>query len=193
MGVGDQVPAGDRAARRRSVDADRPGELASGDLSRYNVIVTGVRAYERRPDLRANNQRLLEYAENGGTVIVQYNKFEFNEAQYGPYPAKVERGPRHRRERADRGPRAGPSGVQHAQQDRTRDLAGWVQERGTYFLGERDPRYVDLAALAAIRSRTTPAQRPARWSRRASARGGGSTSASACGGSCPRAPTARTV
>ena len=51
--------------------------------------MTGVRAYERRPDLRANNHRLLAYAENGGTVLVQYNKHEFNEAQYGPYPAKV--------------------------------------------------------------------------------------------------------
>ena len=28
---------------------------------------------------------------NGGTLIVQYNKFEFNDAQYGPYPAKVGR------------------------------------------------------------------------------------------------------
>ena len=51
--------------------------------------MTGVRAYERRADLRANNSRLLDYVKNGGTLVVQYNKFEFNEAQYGPYPAKV--------------------------------------------------------------------------------------------------------
>ncbi len=68
-----------------------PDELAWGDLSRYDVIMTGVRAYERRADLRAYNQRLLDYARAGGTVIVQYNKFEFNDAQYGPYPAKVGR------------------------------------------------------------------------------------------------------
>ena len=37
--------------------------------------MTGVRAYERRADLRAYNQRLLDYAKAGGTVIVQYNKF----------------------------------------------------------------------------------------------------------------------
>ena len=64
-------------------------ELAWGDLSKYDVIMTGVRAYERRADLRAYNRRLLDYAERGGTVIVQYNKFEFNQAQYGPFPAKV--------------------------------------------------------------------------------------------------------
>ena len=50
--------------------------------------MTGVRAYERRADLRAYNQRLLDYAKAGGTVIVQYNKFEFNDAQYGPYPGE---------------------------------------------------------------------------------------------------------
>ena len=88
MGVGDQVPPAieQLGAKVELIDAD---ELAWGNLSRFDAIVTGVRAYERRADLRAHNHRLLEYAVNGGTVIVQYNKFEFNDAQYGPYPAKV--------------------------------------------------------------------------------------------------------
>ena len=88
MGVGDQVPPAieQLGATVTLLDAD---DLASGNLSRFDAIVTGVRAYERRKDLRANNYRLLEYAAEGGVVIVQYNKFEFNQAQYGPYPAKV--------------------------------------------------------------------------------------------------------
>src|SRR5581483_1076064 len=88
MGVGDQVPPAieQLGAQVEMLNAD---DLAWGDLSRYDAVVTGVRAYERRDDLRANNSRLLEYVFNGGTVIVQYNKFEFNDAQYGPYPAKV--------------------------------------------------------------------------------------------------------
>ena len=80
--------AGDRAARGEGARCSSGDDLAWGDLSRFDAIVTGVRAYERRDDLRANNSRLLEYVFNGGTVIVQYNKFEFNDAQYGPYPAK---------------------------------------------------------------------------------------------------------
>lgn len=143
MGVGDAVPA---AIRQLGADVRliEPAELASGDLSQYHVIVTGVRAYERRADLRANNNRLLKYAEQGGTVIVQYNKQEFNQAQYGPYPVKTGMG----RITDEQAPveilvpdhpvfnvpnRLGPEAWQ-----------GWVQERGTYFLGERDPRYVDL-------------------------------------------------
>ena len=89
-GVGDAVPSAveQLGARVELIDAD---QLAWGDLSRFDVIVTGVRAYERRADLRANNDRLLQYVDAGGTMIVQYNKFEFNDAQYGPFEARVSR------------------------------------------------------------------------------------------------------
>ena len=86
--------------------------------------------------------------QRGGTLIVQYNKFEFNEAQYGPYPAQVSS------ERVDRRVRAGAaSSIATARSStrRTGSTSGtwknWVQERGLYFLGERDPRYKDLVAL----------------------------------------------
>src|SRR4029453_3379101 len=48
-------------------------DLAHGDLARFDAIVTGVRAFNTRPDLRANYQRLFDYANNGGPLIVQYN------------------------------------------------------------------------------------------------------------------------
>ncbi len=145
-GVGDAVPPAieQLGAQLEFIDAD---DLAWGDLSRFDVIVTGVRAYERRQDLRANNDRLLEYADNGGTVIVQYNKFEFNQAQYGPYPAVVSRN-RVTDEAApirilatDHPVFAWPNPVGAATWDR------WVQERGLYFLGQRDRRYADLVEL----------------------------------------------
>jgi hypothetical protein len=143
MGVGDQVPPAlvQLGARVTLLDAD---ELAWGDLSKYDVIMTGVRAYERRADLRANNQRLLDYAARGGTVIVQYNKFEFNEAQYAPLAAKVSAN-RVTDERApvrvlvpDHPVFTWPNAIGPSTWE------GWVQERGLYFLGERDPQYVDL-------------------------------------------------
>jgi hypothetical protein len=80
-------------------------------------------------------------------VIVQYNKFEFNQAQYGPYPARVSRG-----RVTDEGAQirvlandhtvfAWPNRVTAATWD------NWVQERGLYFLGERDENYVDLIEI----------------------------------------------
>jgi hypothetical protein len=146
MGVGDQVPPALRqlGADVTLIDSD---ELAWGDLSRYHTIVTGVRAYERRADLRANNHRLLKYVENGGTAIVQYNRQEFNQAQYGPYKAVVS---------SDRiTDEDAPVKVllpahpvfNVPNRIGERDWAGWVQERGTYFLGEADSRYVDLVEM----------------------------------------------
>jgi LmbE family N-acetylglucosaminyl deacetylase len=143
MGVGDEMPA---AIQQLGADVHLidPRELASGNLAQFNVIVTGVRAYERRPDLRANNNRLLEYVKNGGVLLVNYNKQEFNQAQYGPYPAKVGQN-RVTDENA-------PIEVlvpQHPVFNTPNRIGadawtGWVQERGTYFLADRDPRYVDL-------------------------------------------------
>jgi hypothetical protein len=147
MGVGDQVPP---ALVQLGAQVVLLGEddLAWGDLSRFDAIVTGVRAYERRADLRAQNQRLLDYAAGGGTVVVQYNKFEFNRAQYGPFPAKVSAN----RVSDEHAPVAvlQPGHPVFTWPNRITDTAwnGWVQERGLYFLGERDPRYVDLVELA---------------------------------------------
>jgi hypothetical protein len=145
MGVGDDVPA---ALEQLGVKLTMitPDELAWGDLSKYGVIMTGVRAYERRADLRAYNQRLLDYAKAGGTVIVQYNKFEFNEAQYGPYPAKVGRD-RVTDENAEMKLLDPAHPVFNTPNRISRaDWANWVQERGLYFLdtANRDPQYQDL-------------------------------------------------
>jgi LmbE family N-acetylglucosaminyl deacetylase len=147
MGVGDQVPAAlqQLGARVSLIDSD---EMAWGDLSKYNVIVTGVRAYEERADLRANNHRLLKYVENGGTAIVQYNRTEFNQAQYGPYPAKTSS----ERIADENAPVKvlvpGHSVFNVPNKINDRDWSGWVQERGTYFLEQPlDPKYVDLIEM----------------------------------------------
>jgi len=146
-GVGDEVPPAieQLGAELEHITAE---QLAYGDLSGFDVIVTGVRAYERNGDLRANNGRVLDYVEAGGTLIVQYNKFEFNEAQYGPYPVRVSRDrvtdeyapvrilvPDHRL-----------FGLPNEISDAT--WSDWVQERGLYFLGDKDPAYADLVELS---------------------------------------------
>ena len=146
-GVGDGVPPAieQLGAELDYITAD---QLAYDDLSVFDAIVTGVRAYERNGDLRANNDRLLDYVEAGGTLIVQYNKFEFNEAQYGPYPAQVGRG---RVTDEDAPVRILASdhqlfGFPNEISDST--WADWVQERGLYFLGDKDPAYTDLVELS---------------------------------------------
>jgi LmbE family N-acetylglucosaminyl deacetylase len=145
-GVGDDVPM---AIRQLGAELSFLGEadLAEGDLSKYDVIVTGVRAYLNRQDLRAYNRRLLDYVSEGGTLLVQYNKMEFNEAPWGPYPKNVS----NNRVTVEEAP------IQilvpdhpvfnHPNRITAADWGGWVQERGLYFLEEKgDPRYQELLA-----------------------------------------------
>jgi len=143
MGVGDEIPPALEQIGAR-VELLSPEQLGWGDLGRFDVVMTGVRAYERRADLRAYNQRLIDYAQRGGTVIVHYNKFEFNQAQYGPFPAEVGRDRVTDENSAvnvlvpEHPVFTTPNRITEA------DWQQWRQERGLYFLGKRDERYVDL-------------------------------------------------
>ncbi len=147
MGAGDQVPPAiaQLGAEVDLLDADT---LAWGDLGRYDAIVTGVRAYDRRADLKANNRRLLDYVQKGGTLVVQYNRAEFNEAQYGPYPAKV--GSDRVTDETAPVDVLAPDNPIFTFPNRigAETWKDWVQERGLAFLAERDPRYMDLVQLA---------------------------------------------
>ena len=145
MGVGDEVAEAVRQLGADLVMLDE-NDLAEGDLSQFDVIITGIRAYFNRPDLRAYNERLLDYVESGGTMVVLYNRREWDDAQWGPYPAKYSRS----RITVEEAPVSilEPTHPLFNFPNRITedDWKGWVQERGTYFLGERDQRYRDLLA-----------------------------------------------
>ncbi|MEO6725580.1 MAG: PIG-L family deacetylase, partial [Blastocatellia bacterium] len=146
MGSGDDGP---QALQQLGVNFSEinAAELASGDLSVYDTIVLGIRVYEVNEDVMANNKRLLEYVANGGTLIVQYNKGEYAQGNFAPYPIKMNRGDRITDENA-------PITILQPEHPlfnfpnkiTAEDWKGWVQERGLYFLNEFDPRYTPLLA-----------------------------------------------
>ena len=123
-------------------------DLSRGDLSVYDTIVLGIRAYAVREDLKAYNRRLLDYVEDGGTLIVQYNTYQILEAQYGPYPFTINRP--HDRVTVEDAPIAflapGHPVLNTPNRIGETDFDGWVQERGLYFLGDWDERYTPLLA-----------------------------------------------
>jgi len=134
-------------------------DLRFGDLSRFTTIVTGIRAYETREDLRESQARLAKWVEAGGHLVVQYNRAAFNRVSpddptppegtpspYAPYPAFVTSG-RITDEDApvrilvpDHPLLTTPNRIGPA------DWEGWVQERGIQLLAARDPRYQELLA-----------------------------------------------
>ena len=172
MGAGDEVPD---ALRQMGADVTLLGsdDLARGNLARFDAIVTGVRAYDTRTDLRANQERLLRYVQDGGTLVVQYidpqggggpgggrsgrggqangrgqgsGRVGASLAAFhaGPYPFSVGR----ERVTVEDAPVELPnptSPLLHKPNEiSARDFEGWIQERGLNFASEWDSRYQPL-------------------------------------------------
>ncbi len=143
-GSGDDVPA---ALQQIGVSVSylSAQDLATADLSRYKAIVLGVRAYAVRPDLVANNARLLDYVKNGGVAIVQYNTPEYDH-NYGPYPYVMSGDPEEVTDEKSKVTILAPDNpVFHwPNQITEKDFEGWIEERGSKFLQTWDPQYTAL-------------------------------------------------
>lgn len=147
MGAGDDIPEVLRELGLQ-VTLLSAADLAHSDLSRFETIVLGIRAYDTQEDVKKNNQRLLDYVQNGGTLLVQYNTSpaDFNAGHYTPYPAQLSR----ERVTVEQAPVTildPQSPVFHyPNQITARDFDGWVQERGLYFMDQWDAHYTPLLA-----------------------------------------------
>jgi hypothetical protein len=117
--------------------------LASGDLSRFDVIVIGSRAYETDSALIRANDRLLAYVRAGGHLVVQYQQYPFVRGGYAPYALDIARP--HDRITDETSPVTVLDPAQPVFQTPNRitsdDWDGWPQERGLYFAHTWDAAY----------------------------------------------------
>lgn len=151
-GSGDEAP---EAIRQMGLTVDLLNEavLASGDLSKYDTIVVGIRAYQVRQDLIANNRRIFDYVRAGGTLIVQYQRPDYVRQNLQPFPASMT------------DTQATTAGTTARVADETAkvailepqspifnfpnkitqaDFSGWVQERNLYNFATFDAKYTPL-------------------------------------------------
>ncbi len=144
MGSGDEVPAALSQLGCQVMLLDE-SDVAAGDLSSYDVIVVGVRAYAVRADLRNHNDRLLKYVHDGGVMIVQYQTPEFDN-NYGPYPYRQGRSPEEVSEEDAEVTILEPNHVVLSRPNRitVADFEGWVEQRGSKFWQSWDERYTPL-------------------------------------------------
>lgn len=147
MGAGDDIPTVLQQVGMNvtMIPADK---LAVEDLSKYQTIVLGIRAYDTQKDVVANNKRLLDFVSAGGTLVVQYDTgvADFNKENLTPYPAQLSRA-RVSVEEAPVQILDPKDSVFHSPNQITeRDFDGWVQERGLYFMDHWDDHYKALLA-----------------------------------------------
>ena len=155
-GAGDEVP---QALEQLGVVVEfiEPTTAKLEELKKYDAIVTGIRAYNATKGMKELHPLLLKYAEEGGTLIVQYNTtprfavsgvedFQIDPSTLGPHPFKITRD----RVTVEEEPATflDPKHplLNTPNKITASDFDGWVQERGLYFLGELDPRYTPLIA-----------------------------------------------
>ncbi|MDF2773583.1 MAG: LmbE family protein [Geminicoccaceae bacterium] len=130
------------------VSALDPADIPRTELSRFNAIVVGPRAYESNDVLVANNAALLEYVRRGGTMVVQYGQYEMQRPGMMPYPITIARP-------ADRvTDEASPVRVLDADARvltypnaiGAADFTGWIQDRSLYMPRTHAPEYAPVVA-----------------------------------------------
>ena len=141
MGTGDDVP-GALAQMGVPVHFLTPQDIASGDLSRYDAIVLGVRTYAVRDELRIHNGRLLDYVKNGGVVIVQYQTPQYDH-NYGPYPYTLTNDPEKVVQEHGEVSIVDPNNpvLTWPNKITTADFQDWVEERGHDFMKSWAPEW----------------------------------------------------
>jgi LmbE family N-acetylglucosaminyl deacetylase len=118
------------------------GDVETADLSRFDCIVVGVRAYNTRPRLRALQPRLLDYVSKGGRLVVQYQTADDAlKDRIGPYPMTISRDRVTVEEAPMRFLKTDHPLLNKPNKIADGDFAGWVQERGLYYANPWDPKY----------------------------------------------------
>lgn len=147
-GAGDMVPDALRQVGYEVHELNE-NEILNGDLSGYDAIVVGVRAYNVDPRLAIEQPKLLDYVKNGGNLLVQYNNSNGLVTKHiGPYPFNVVN------ERVtDENARINildPNNpvLNYPNKINPSDFDGWVQERGLYFTKDADPQYQKVLQMA---------------------------------------------
>lgn len=141
MGAGDKVPQFLEQIGY-NVQLLNGSNFSGTDLSKFDAILVGIRAYNTEEWLPGKHKALMEYIKNGGRLIVQYQTtWGLLTEDIGPYPftigrdrVTVEGAPLHAIH-PDEPVLNTPNRITNA------DFEGWVQERGLYFAEEWDAQY----------------------------------------------------
>jgi len=123
------------------------GNLTVSNLKNYNTIITGIRAFNVNEDMTNNMDQLLDFVNQGGNLIVQYNTSSpLLTSKLGPYDIKLSRD----RVTVEDSPVEidrnhtifnSPNRIEES------DFDNWIQERGLYFPGEWDEKYTTPLTL----------------------------------------------
>lgn len=146
-GAGDSVPESLEQIGYQ-ISTLNPSEIKHENLSKFDAVVIGIRAFNTVPELKYANSELNEYVKNGGTVVVQYNtNHQLVTPEIAPYPLELSRdrvtdehskvvflNPKHEL-------------LNKPNKITQKDFDGWVQERGLYFPNKWDKAFTPILGI----------------------------------------------
>jgi hypothetical protein len=144
MGAGDDVPKSLKQMGYEVTEID-PSEITKEKLAYFDVLITGIRAYNTAKELKFKQEILFDFVNEGKTMIVQYNTTdELVTKNIAPFPLKISRD-RVTEENAEIRFLAPEHPVLNYPNKITpKDFEGWTQEQGLYYPNEFDTAFTPI-------------------------------------------------
>ena len=153
VGSGDDVPD---ALKQVGFDVKTisDADFETLDLGKeFDTIVVGIRAYNVRDVLKRNNKKLLDFANNGGKVVVQYvTPDETLLKNFAPFPLKIGGNQKTLDRVTDENSPirfldVNARILNYPNKITQADFKDWVQERGLYFASEYDKNFTPVLVM----------------------------------------------
>jgi LmbE family N-acetylglucosaminyl deacetylase len=146
MGAGDEVPKY-LAQMGYAVSILKPEEITVEKLKNFDVVVTGIRAYNTIQGLAFKQKILFDFVKEGHNMIVQYNTLDdLVTTEIAPFPIKISRD-RVTDENANVTLLAPQHPILNSPNRITlQDFVGWQQEQGLYYPNEWDDAFTPILA-----------------------------------------------
>ena len=144
MGAGDEVPKS-LAQMGYEVQILKPEDISTEMLQGFDVVMTGIRAYNVVNTLAYKQTILLDFVKNGKTMIVQYNTLDdLVTKQMAPYSLKLSRDRVTEEEAEVRFLAPNHPVLNYPNKITTEDFKGWKQEQGLYYPSEWDANFTPI-------------------------------------------------
>ncbi|HRL72027.1 MAG TPA: LmbE family protein, partial [Flavobacterium sp.] len=144
MGAGDEVPSS-LTQLGYTVTLLKPEEITPEKLESFDVVMTGVRAYNTVTALANKQNILFDFVQGGKTMLVQYNTAgDLVTENIAPYPLKISRDRVTEEDAEVRFLAPNHPVLNFPNKITAKDFQGWKQEQGLYYPNEFDKAFTPI-------------------------------------------------
>ena len=144
MGAGDEIP---KSLQQMGYEVEiiKPEAISAEKLSPFDVVITGIRAYNVVNALAYKQKTLLDFVKNGKTMIVQYNTLDdLVSKEMAPFPLKISRDRVTEEDAEVRFLAPNHPVLNYPNKITVDDFKGWKQEQGLYYPSEWDKAFTPI-------------------------------------------------